>query len=257
MRLLLLCRVPKDLLARNTNAQQMYQPAKTRMALVWHEKTLPREDEKRQQRQDQQQRQQRQQQRQRFEEQRRQRAEQRQHRWGPMFCDSDDYDSCENGSEDDPYDDNPYFDEDMDSYVDRMMAGFGRGPSSYRQPPEGVRFGLPQLVAIPGLHLHGGDAADKAVRKVGWIVLHVFGQLCVWFVLVCCRCMQLLGFGVSRRVRCQRCHLRSSRLAGHCLQALQACYTSRWHRRYKLQPPCARCWCLLHAAAACRALLRS
>jgi hypothetical protein len=129
------------------------------MALVWHEKTLPREDEQRQQQQDAQQRQQRQQQRQRFEEQRRQR-QQRRERCGPMFCDSDEYDSCDYGSDDD----DPYMDECMEEYVERMM-GYGR--SSYRQPPEGVRFGLPQLVVIPELHLFGGDAADKAVRKVG------------------------------------------------------------------------------------------
>jgi hypothetical protein len=158
--LLLLRRVPKELLALNVSApHQMYQQHKTRMALVWHEKTLPREDEEQQQQQQQQEQQQRQQERQR------QAADLRElHRAaaGRFYPDSDD-DSCDYGSGDDPY-----MDEDMELYVERMMGGCGRPSSStYRRPPVGVRFGLPRLVVIPELHLHGGDAADKAVRKVG------------------------------------------------------------------------------------------
>jgi hypothetical protein len=254
---LLLCRVPKELLARNPNSvQHMYGQARTRMALVWHEKTLPRENEERQQQMDQQQRQQRQQQRQRIAEERRERIAQRQRRYG-MFCDSDEYDSCDYGSEDDDlYGDYGYGDEDIDSYVDRVMASrYGR-PGGYRQPPEGVRFGLPQLVVIPELHVYGGDAADKAVRKVGAVPagcavcsFHCSSLLLLLLLLL----VVSVSFGP---VHSESCLLHTSRLARalHATTASLLCFKMPLPNGNRLVlAAAARCILL----PACRASLRS
>ncbi|KAF6235186.1 SNF2 family N-terminal domain-containing protein [Scenedesmus sp. NREL 46B-D3] len=137
-------KVPKDLLPRQgqhtSSGYPVYTTPKARMALVWHEKTLPREDEEQQQQEEQQ---------------LRSEARAQQQRWRASLYDSDDSDdsSCGYGSDDE--------DEQWDACVRRMLAA----SSGLRSSPQGVRFGLPQLVVVPELHLQGGDAADKAVRK--------------------------------------------------------------------------------------------
>jgi hypothetical protein len=160
-------RVPKDVLPKqDPNANPHYAiQHKTRMALVWHEKTSPREGSQQQQQAG------------RTTQQQQQRQRMRQpYLFDPYWDDSDSYG-----------DDSDTFSDEVDRrWEERLQVTMGY--DSNRPERRSMRFGQPQLVLIPELHLHGGDAADKAVRKVrgswcaqhGALVVFVCHIVCMW-----------------------------------------------------------------------------
>ncbi|WIA39293.1 hypothetical protein OEZ86_005411 [Tetradesmus obliquus] len=161
-------RVPQHLLPQASEAATTYMGSsqhKTRLAIVWHEKTLPQEQpaEPQQQQQQQQQLEGRQQRRQ-------QRRQARRSLLRMRGLGGDDEDSSGgmygSGSMDlSDYDDDDDDDDDEEDMYGIYHRSMMMRDVAARRAPQGVQFGVPQLVVVPELHLHGGDAADKAVRK--------------------------------------------------------------------------------------------